>query len=106
MGSNHVQERWDIKLNAVSRIQSVKKNLGGTGVASANRNKAEDNEEDEEMAMLESIIFACFICKEASSSHDVATTSASSVPSRGTREIRHTRRVERAPTESSILRQD
>jgi RING finger protein 113A len=34
-------------------------------VASANRNKAEDDEEDEEMAMLESIPFACFICKEA-----------------------------------------
>ncbi len=42
-----------------------KKNLGGTVVASANRNKAENNEDDEEKAMLENIPFACFICKEA-----------------------------------------
>jgi RING finger protein 113A len=45
-------------------VTKGKKNLGGTVVASANRNKADD-EEDEEMAMLESIPFACFICKEA-----------------------------------------
>jgi RING finger protein 113A len=46
-------------------VTKGKKNLGGTVIASANRNKAEDDEEDEEMAMLESIPFACFICKEA-----------------------------------------
>ena len=46
-------------------VTKGKKHLGGTVVASANRNKAEHDEEDEEMAMLESIPFACFVCKEA-----------------------------------------
>jgi hypothetical protein len=40
------------------------------------------------------------------SSHDVATTFASPVPLRGTREIRHARHVERAPTQSSTLHQN
>jgi len=46
-------------------VTKGKKNLGGTVVASANRNKVEDDEDDEEEAMLENIPFACIICKEA-----------------------------------------
>jgi RING finger protein 113A len=46
-------------------VTKGKKNLGGTVVARANRNKAEDGEDDEKKAMPENIPFACFICKEA-----------------------------------------
>ena len=44
-------------------VTKGKKNLGGTIVASADRSKGQDDDEDEEDAMLESIPFACFICK-------------------------------------------
>lgn len=45
-------------------VTKGRKNIGGTVVAGTNRNKAEMDEDDEEMAMLESIPFACIICKE------------------------------------------
>lgn len=49
-------------------VTKGKKNLGGTVVASANRDwtaadKNEDDDEDE--VMLEKIPFACFICKQS-----------------------------------------
>ncbi|EEP82449.1 conserved hypothetical protein [Uncinocarpus reesii 1704] len=50
------------------KVTQGNKNLGGTVVASANRNaKAEDNadSDDEEEAMLKNIPFACIICKES-----------------------------------------
>jgi RING finger protein 113A len=46
-------------------VTKGKKNLGGTVVASANRNKAENDEDDEEEAMLENIPLACVIRKKA-----------------------------------------
>lgn len=47
-------------------VTKGKKNLGGTVVASANRDKAgEKDEDDEEEAMLEKIPFACVICKQS-----------------------------------------
>ncbi|KAF7548343.1 hypothetical protein G7Z17_g7112 [Cylindrodendrum hubeiense] len=45
-------------------VTKGKKNLGGTVVASANRDKKVDAENDEDEAMLEKIPFACIICKE------------------------------------------
>ncbi|OHE95826.1 hypothetical protein CORC01_08823 [Colletotrichum orchidophilum] len=44
-------------------VTKGKKNIAGTVVASADRTKADDDE-DEEEAMLENIPFACIICKE------------------------------------------
>ncbi|KAJ9155395.1 Pre-mRNA-splicing factor cwc-24 [Pleurostoma richardsiae] len=46
-------------------VTKGKKNLGGTIVASANRSKDDQEDEDEEDAMLENIPFACIICKES-----------------------------------------
>lgn len=48
-------------------VTKGKKNLQGTTVASANRKKNGEQEEDDgdEEAMLESIPFACFICRES-----------------------------------------
>lgn len=43
-------------------IATKGKKLGGTMIANANRNKAEDDEEDKD-AMVDSIPFACIICK-------------------------------------------
>ncbi|TFB03482.1 Pre-mRNA-splicing factor cwc24 [Trichoderma ghanense] len=50
------------------KVTKGKKNLGGTVVASANRNKAKeeaDDDDDDEEAMLENIPFACIICRES-----------------------------------------
>ncbi|EGR51588.1 transcription factor [Trichoderma reesei QM6a] len=50
------------------KVTKGKKNLGGTVVASANRNKAkvdEGDDDDDEEAMLENIPFACIICRES-----------------------------------------
>ena len=91
-------------------VTKVKKNLGGTVVASANRNKAEDDEEDEEMAMLESFPFTCFICKEAYKSPIITRCGhyfcESCALKRYTRDPTCARRVEQAPMEPSILRQN
>ncbi|KAF5003906.1 hypothetical protein FDECE_9582 [Fusarium decemcellulare] len=47
-------------------VTKGKKNLGGTVVASANRNQKEEVDDDEaETAMLEKIPFACIICEES-----------------------------------------
>ncbi|RSL88202.1 hypothetical protein CEP52_015293 [Fusarium oligoseptatum] len=54
-----LDREWEI-------VTKGKKNLGGTVIASANRDKKEEVEEDEaEIAMLEKIPFACIICKES-----------------------------------------
>ncbi|KAL9945209.1 RNA-splicing factor [Verticillium nonalfalfae] len=45
-------------------VAKGKKNLGGTIVADANRNKVADDDDEEEDAMLENIPFACIICRE------------------------------------------
>ncbi|KAH7175919.1 hypothetical protein EDB81DRAFT_632425 [Dactylonectria macrodidyma] len=45
-------------------VTKGKKNLGGTVVASANRDQKADADEEEDEAMLEKIPFACIICKE------------------------------------------
>ncbi|KAK7413998.1 RNA-splicing factor [Neonectria punicea] len=45
-------------------VTKGKKNLGGTIVASANRDQKAEEEDDEDEAMLEKIPFACIICKE------------------------------------------
>ncbi|KJZ79333.1 Pre-mRNA-splicing factor cwc-24 [Hirsutella minnesotensis 3608] len=45
-------------------VTKGKKNLGGTVVASANRDKNKGDDDDEEL-LLESIPFVCIICKEA-----------------------------------------
>ncbi|KAF4924439.1 Pre-mRNA-splicing factor cwc24 [Colletotrichum viniferum] len=45
-------------------VTKGKKNIGGTVVASADRTNVENDDDDEEDAMLESIPFACIICTE------------------------------------------
>ncbi|CAM1501683.1 Fc.00g036670.m01.CDS01 [Cosmosporella sp. VM-42] len=45
-------------------VTKGKKNLGGTVVASANRNAKEDEEDAEEEALLNEIPFACIICEQ------------------------------------------
>ncbi|EEY15868.1 pre-mRNA-splicing factor cwc-24 [Verticillium alfalfae VaMs.102] len=45
-------------------VAKGKKNLGGTIVADANRDKVADDDNEEEDAMLENIPFACIICRE------------------------------------------
>ena len=45
-------------------VTKGKKNIGGTKIASANRNAAEPEDSDEEDAMLEGIPFACILCRE------------------------------------------
>lgn len=53
-----LDQEWD-------KVTKGKKNLSGTIVASADRNKTGEHEVDEdEIAMLESIPFACVICGE------------------------------------------
>ncbi|KAM0260892.1 hypothetical protein ACHAQJ_002511 [Trichoderma viride] len=48
------------------KVTKGKKNLGGTVVASANRDKAKaEDDDDDDMAILESIPFACIICRES-----------------------------------------
>lgn len=44
-------------------VTKGKKNLGGTVVASADRNKTQDDDDDAEEALLESIPFVCLICR-------------------------------------------
>lgn len=44
-------------------VTKGKKNLGGTIVASADRNKTADDDDDAEEALLESIPFVCLICR-------------------------------------------
>ncbi|KAF6802477.1 Pre-mRNA-splicing factor cwc-24 [Colletotrichum sojae] len=44
-------------------VTKGKKNISGTVVASADRTKAENDDEDDEYVMLENIPFACIICK-------------------------------------------
>ncbi|POR32890.1 Pre-mRNA-splicing factor cwc-24 [Tolypocladium paradoxum] len=46
-------------------VSKGKKNMGGTVVASANRDKPKEDDDDDEEAMLENIPFVCIICKEA-----------------------------------------
>lgn len=48
-------------------VTKGKKNLGGTVMASANRDKqaADGDDDDDDETMLESIPFACIICREA-----------------------------------------
>ncbi|KAF5512844.1 Pre-mRNA-splicing factor cwc24 [Colletotrichum aenigma] len=46
-------------------VTKGKKNVGGTVVASADRTNVENDDDDEEDAMLENIPFACIICTEA-----------------------------------------
>jgi RING finger protein 113A len=47
-------------------VTKGKRNIGGTVVANANRDKvADDEDEDDGDAMLENIPFACIICKES-----------------------------------------
>lgn len=45
-------------------VTKGKKTLGGTKVASANRNAADPEDSEEEDALLEGIPFACILCKE------------------------------------------
>ncbi|TEA20947.1 Pre-mRNA-splicing factor [Colletotrichum sidae] len=45
-------------------VTKGKKNIGGTVMASADRNKADNDDDEEEDAMLENIPFACIICRE------------------------------------------
>lgn len=45
-------------------VTKGKKNLGGTVVASANRDKGADDDDDEEEAMLQNIPFVCIICEK------------------------------------------
>ncbi|KAH0497169.1 hypothetical protein TgHK011_004498 [Trichoderma gracile] len=50
------------------KVTKGKKNLGGTVVASANRNKTKEderNDDDDDEAILENIPFACIICRES-----------------------------------------
>ncbi|RFU73821.1 pre-mrna splicing factor cwc24 [Trichoderma arundinaceum] len=51
------------------KVTKGKKNLGGTVIASANRDKAKtgggDDDDDDEEAVLENIPFACIICQES-----------------------------------------
>lgn len=56
------KQGWELDRDWETATQG-KKNLGGTIVASANRNKANDEDDDEE-AMLENIPFACIICEQ------------------------------------------
>ena len=42
-----------------------KKNMGGAVVASADRGKGQQDEDDDEDAMLANIPFACIICRES-----------------------------------------
>lgn len=44
-------------------VTKGKKHLGGTLVASADRNRAQDDDDDAEEALLESIPFVCLICR-------------------------------------------
>ncbi|PSS03268.1 hypothetical protein BD289DRAFT_421681 [Coniella lustricola] len=44
-------------------VTKGKKNLGGTVVASADRNRTQDDDDDAEEALLESIPFVCLICR-------------------------------------------
>lgn len=44
-------------------VTKGKKNLGGTVVASADRNKVQEDDDDAEEALLESIPFVCLICR-------------------------------------------
>lgn len=44
-------------------VTKGKKNLGGTVVASADRNKVQDDDDDAEEALLENIPFVCLICR-------------------------------------------
>lgn len=53
-----LDKEWEISTKG-------KQHLGGTVVASANRDKAADVDDEEEYAMLEKIPFACIICKES-----------------------------------------
>ncbi|KAF4980274.1 hypothetical protein FZEAL_3686 [Fusarium zealandicum] len=60
-----VKQGWQLD-REWENVTKGKKNLGGTVVASANRNQKEELGEDEaEIAMLEKIPFACIICKES-----------------------------------------
>ncbi|WAO87054.1 Pre-mRNA-splicing factor CWC24 [Fusarium falciforme] len=60
-----VKQGWQLD-REWETVTKGKKNLGGTVVASANRDKKEEVDEDEaEVAMLEKIPFACIICKES-----------------------------------------
>ena len=60
-----VKQGWQLD-REWETVTKGKKNLGGTVVASANRDKKEEVEEDEaEIAMLEKIPFACIICQES-----------------------------------------
>ncbi|KAF4455334.1 autophagy-like protein 3 [Fusarium austroafricanum] len=58
-----VKQGWQLD-KEWEEVAKGRKNLGGTVVASANRNKKEETAEDaEEIAMLEKIPFACIICE-------------------------------------------
>jgi RING finger protein 113A len=46
-------------------VTKGKKNMGSTVVASADRNKPAEEDDEDEDAMLENIPFACIICKES-----------------------------------------
>ena len=46
-------------------VTKGKRNLGGTVMASANRGKTDDGDDDDEEAMLENIPFVCIICRES-----------------------------------------
>ncbi|KAH0438079.1 Pre-mRNA-splicing factor cwc-24 [Colletotrichum kahawae] len=55
---------WQLD-NEWENVTKGKKNIGGTVVASADRTKVDDDDHDEEDAMLENIPFVCIICEEA-----------------------------------------
>ncbi|KAK2673058.1 hypothetical protein RAB80_010601 [Fusarium oxysporum f. sp. vasinfectum] len=58
-----VKQGWQLD-KEWEEVTRGKKNLGGTIIASANRDKKEEKAEDEaEIAMLEKIPFACIICE-------------------------------------------
>ncbi|KAI9904368.1 hypothetical protein N3K66_000897 [Trichothecium roseum] len=60
-----VQHGWQLD-REWDKVNKGKKNLGGTVVASANREQAaSEGFDEEEEAMLEKIPFACIICKES-----------------------------------------
>lgn len=60
-----MKQGWQLDLEW-EKVTKGKKNLGGTVVASANRDQAkEEEEDDDDLAILETIPFACIICEES-----------------------------------------
>ncbi|KAK1252588.1 hypothetical protein MKX08_003775 [Trichoderma sp. CBMAI-0020] len=60
-----MKQGWQLDLEW-EKVTQGKKNLGGTVVASANRDQAkQDDDDDDDLAILETIPWACIICEES-----------------------------------------